>query len=69
MFYLMLPFLAPLILLTVAGQSLRNPGRRPGSLPKLTEAADFAAFLIAAISAVLSSPGGICAATTDTGSV
>ncbi|MDA0962448.1 MAG: oxidoreductase, partial [Proteobacteria bacterium] len=53
MFYLMLPFLAPLILLIVAGLSLRNPGRRPGSLPKLAEAAAFAAFLVAAVSAVL----------------
>ncbi len=53
MSFLMLPFLAPLILLAVAGLSLRNPGRRPGTLPKLAEAAAFAAFLVAALSAVL----------------
>jgi NAD(P)H-quinone oxidoreductase subunit 5 len=42
-------FLAPLILLAVALYSLGNPGRRPGALPRLAEAAALGAVIAALI--------------------
>ena len=47
MAYLFLPLVSPLVLLVAALFAARRPGGRPGALPALTEAAAFAAFLIA----------------------
>jgi len=44
---LALSFLAPLALLPVALAALARPGRRPGSLPRWSEASAFAAFALA----------------------
>ncbi len=52
MFHLFLPLLAPAILLSVAVLASRMPGQRPGSLPKLAEAAAFGAFVVAALASV-----------------
>ncbi|WP_050928172.1 proton-conducting transporter membrane subunit [Aestuariivita boseongensis] len=52
MSHLMLPLLAPLILLATALFASRTPGLRPGNLPKLAEAAAFGAFVVSALSAV-----------------
>lgn len=60
MLHLYLPLLSPMILLLSAFYASRHPGMRPGLVPKLSEAAAFAAFLIAAGSAamlVLQGPG------------
>ena len=60
MTYVMLPLLAPLILLATALLASRTPGLRPGNLPKLAEAAAFGAFIVSALSAlvlVLNGPG------------
>ncbi|MCE8008374.1 proton-conducting transporter membrane subunit [Aestuariivita sp.] len=51
MFYLFLPFLAPLILLGVALHASRNDRVRPGAVPKLAEGAAFGAFVISVLAA------------------
>ncbi|WP_170432874.1 proton-conducting transporter transmembrane domain-containing protein [Ruegeria arenilitoris] len=53
MFHLYLPLLSPLILVAAAIHAGRHPGLRPGRVPKLAEAAALAAFLIAAVAALL----------------
>lgn len=53
MAYLLLPLLSPLVLLLAAAQAARHPGQRPGRVPQLTEAAAFAAFLVAVGAAAL----------------
>ncbi|MDQ2088728.1 proton-conducting transporter transmembrane domain-containing protein [Marimonas arenosa] len=53
MAYLFLPLVSPLVLLVAALHAARHPGKRPGLVPKLTEAAAFAAFAIAAVAATL----------------
>ncbi|MDC0657893.1 proton-conducting transporter membrane subunit [Leisingera sp. SS27] len=53
MTYLLLPLLSPLVLLAAAFYAFRHPGKRPGRVPVLAEAAAFAAFAIAAAAATL----------------
>lgn len=60
MLYLYLPLLSPLVLLLSALFASRHPGMRPGLVPKLSEIAALAAFLISAGAAallVLNGPG------------
>lgn len=49
----LLPLLSPIALLLAAIAGFRNPGRRPGSVPRLAEAAALAAFVVALLSAGL----------------
>ncbi|MFZ7090347.1 proton-conducting transporter membrane subunit [Primorskyibacter sp. 2E233] len=53
MAYLLLPLVSPIVLLAAALYAARHPGKRPGVVPKLTEAAAFVAFVIAALAATL----------------
>lgn len=53
MAYLFVPLVSPLILLVVSLIAARNPGKRPGALPKLAEAAAFSAFAITVVAASL----------------
>ncbi|WP_420583929.1 proton-conducting transporter membrane subunit [Ruegeria sp.] len=53
MLYLYLPILSPLILIAAAIYAGRHPGLRPDRVPQVAEAAGFAAFLVAALSAVM----------------
>ena len=49
----LLPLLSPIALLLAAFAGFRTPGRRPGSVPQLAEAAALAAFVVALLSAGL----------------
>ena len=49
----LLPLLSPIALLLAAFAGFRTPGRRPGSVPRLAEAAALAAFAVALLSAGL----------------
>ena len=49
----LLPLLSPIALLLAAIAGFRNPGRRPGSVPRLAEAAALTAFVVALLSAGL----------------
>ncbi len=53
MAYLFVPLFSPLLLLLVAVYAARHPGRRPALVPKLTEAAAFCAFVVAAVASTL----------------
>ncbi|MEX0339716.1 MAG: proton-conducting transporter membrane subunit [Arenibacterium sp.] len=53
MFYLYLPLLSPLMLIAAAIMAKRQPGLRPGRVPKIAEAAAFAAFLPSVLAAGL----------------
>ena len=60
MAYLYLPLVSPLVLLLEASLAARYPGKRPGRVPHLAEAAAFAAFAVAVLSAgvlVVHGPG------------
>ncbi|WP_042445256.1 proton-conducting transporter membrane subunit [Azospirillum sp. B510] len=54
----LLPLLAPVALLLAAAAGFRRPGRRPGSVPRLAEAAALAAFIVALASAGLLAVAG-----------
>ncbi|MGB8622485.1 MAG: proton-conducting transporter membrane subunit [Paracoccaceae bacterium] len=53
MIHLFLPLLGPLIMLITALCASRHPGLRPGRLPRLSEWAAFAAFVVSTLTAVL----------------
>lgn len=60
MAYLFVPLVSPLILLVVSLLAVRNPGKRPGALPKFAEAVAFSAFAITVLPAsllVMKGPG------------
>ncbi|PWC90116.1 oxidoreductase [Azospirillum sp. TSH100] len=54
----LLPLLAPVALLLAAFAGFHTPGRRPGSVPRLAEAAALSAFVIALLSAGLLAVAG-----------
>lgn len=53
-----LPLIAPLVLLAAAAPALRRPGRRPGPLPRLAEAAALASLALAVAGLVRLAVGG-----------
>ncbi|WP_170423875.1 proton-conducting transporter transmembrane domain-containing protein [Ruegeria arenilitoris] len=53
MAYLFLPLMGPLILIAAAYLATRKPGKYPGNIPAITEAAAFAAFAVSALAAAL----------------